>query len=73
MSEGSSSDKIVENKVQAVVGSGRKGGMSWSSVRVAVGGAMVALISWIPARREWGGVEEEGVVNLPADIQDIVA
>ena len=55
VSEGSSSGKIAETKVQAGVGAGRKGGRSWSSVEVAIGGVMVAL-----ARREWGGVEQEG-------------
>ena len=51
---------MAETKVQAGVGARRKGGRSWSSVEVAVGGVVVALISRIPARREWGGVEQEG-------------
>ena len=58
--EGKSSGKMAETKVQAGVGARRKGGRSWSSVEVAVGGVVVALISRIPARREWGGVEQEG-------------
>ena len=39
---------MVETKGHAGVVSGRKGGRSWSSTEVPVGGAMVALISWIP-------------------------
>ena len=38
----------VETKVHAGVVSGRKGGRSWSDVEVPAGGAMIALISWMP-------------------------
>ena len=48
VSEGSGPRVLVKTKVHAGVVSGMIGGRSWSSTEVPVGGAMVALISWIP-------------------------
>ena len=39
---------MVETKVHNGVVSGRKRGRNCSRTEVSVGGAMVALISWIP-------------------------
>ena len=60
VSEGSSPGVMVETKVHAGVVSGRKGGRSWSSTEVPVGGAIVALNSWIPLSEGETRVERDG-------------
>ena len=60
VSEGSSPGVTVETKVHAGVVSGRKGGRRRSSTEVPVGGAMVALISWVPLSEDETRVGRDG-------------